>query len=402
MNRWKQDWKSTLKTVGIYTFYLAVIIEIMLVILDKSEFLYPFEGWTFRITFLLCFIKFLCAECTAEYTIRDHIGIAVLLILGTISYQSTGRNDLFRIVLFLAACKGEDMIRCLKMVFWITLVGCMGIILLSITGIYGAATLTQDFGRGGVETRYVLGMGHPNALQCMVWMISSLGMYLYHTKWKWFHYLAVWLLNLLFFLLTDSKTSMAIVTVAAILFFMADHLHAKWEKRLFSAANIAAVIGSIILSMLVAKDAMCLWDYFWGGPLTTKVKIYLLLNKVLTGRIHSLIETRNHEGIMDTWSLFSNSHNTYYFDMGWIRLFYWYGIIPGLVVVACLLLLLAYFYKKDKMAEMILFSTYSVYTIVEAHIVSVYVGRNYLLFIAGMYLWKMWSKTRKQNEQNRK
>lgn len=402
MNRLKQDWKSTLKTTGTYSFYLAVIIEIMLVIFDKSAFLYPFEGWTFRITFLLCFIKFICAECTSEYTIRDHIGIAVLLILGTISYYATGRNEILRIVLFLAACKGEDMIRCLKMVFWITLVGCAGIMLLSVTGIYGAATLTQDFGRGGVETRYVLGMGHPNALQCMVWMVSSLGMYLYHTKWKWFHYLSVWILNLLFFFLTDSKTSMAIVTVAVVLFFMADHLHAKWGKRLFSAANIAAVIGSIILSMLVAKDAMCLWDYFWGGPLTVKVKIYLLLNKILTGRIHSLIETRNHEGIMDTWSLFSNSHNTYYFDMGWVRLFYWYGIIPGLVVVTCLLLLLAYFYKKDKMSEMILFSTYSVYTIVEAHIVSVYIGRNYLLFIAGMYLWKMWSKTRKQNEQNGK
>ena len=191
MNRLKQDWKSTLKTVGTYSFQLAVIIEVILVILDKSEFLYPFEGWTFRITFLLCFIKFLCAECTSEYTIRDNIGIAVLLILGT--------NEILRIVLFLAACKGEDMIRCLKMVFWITLTGCVGIILLSITGIYGAAALAQDFGRGGVETRYVLGMGHPNALQCMVWMITSLAMYLYHTKWKWFHYLAVWILNLLFF-----------------------------------------------------------------------------------------------------------------------------------------------------------------------------------------------------------
>lgn len=400
MNRWKQDWKSILKTVGTYSFFLAVMIEIMLVILDKSEFLYPFEGWTFRITFLLCFIKFLCAECTSEYTIRDNIGIAVLLILGTISYYATGRNEILRIVLFLAACKGEDMIRCLKMVFWITLIGCTGIILLSISGIYGAATLTQDFGRGGVETRYVLGMGHPNALQCMVWMTSSLGMYLYHTKWKWFHYLVVWILNLLFFFLTDSKTSMVIITAAVVLFLIADHLHAKWGKRLFSAVNIAAVVGSITLSIFTAKDAMCLWDYFWGGPLTARVKVYLLLNKVLTGRIHSLIETRDHEGIMDTWSLFSNPHNTYYFDMGWVRLFYWYGIIPGIMVIVCLLLLLVYFYKKDKMAEMILFSTYSVYTIVEAHIVSVYIGRNYLLFIAGMYLWEIWSKTRKQDEQN--
>lgn len=398
MNRLKQDWKSTLKTVGTYSFQLAVMIEVILVILDKSEFLYPFEGWTFRITFLLCFIKFLCAECTAEYTIRDNIGIAVLLILGTISYYATGRNEILRIVLFLAACKGEDMIRCLKMVFWITLIGCMGIILLSISGIYGAATLTQDFGRGGVETRYVLGMGHPNALQCMVWMTSSLGMYLYHTKWKWFHYLAVWILNLLFFFLTDSKTSMAIVTAAVVLFLIADHLHAKWGKRLFSAANIAAVTGSIGLSFFAAKDAMSLFEYYWGAPLTRKVQIYLFLDKLLTGRIHSLVDTTYKEGTISTWSLFSSPHNTYYFDMGWVRLFYWYGIIPGIIVVACLFLLLGYFFKKDRLAEMILFSTYSVYTIVEAHIVSVYIGRNYLLFIAGMYLWNIWNKTGKQDE----
>ena len=398
MNRWKQDWKSILKTVGTYSFYLAVMIEIMLVLLDKSEFLYPFEGWTFRITFLLCFIKFLCAECTSEYTIRDNIGIAVLLILGTISYYATGRNEILRIVLFLASCKGEDMIRCLKMVFWITLTGCVGIILLSITGIYGAAALAQDFGRGGVEIRYVLGMGHPNALQCMVWMTSSLGMYLYHTKWKWFHYLVVWILNLLFFFLTDSKTSMAIVTAAVVLFLIADHLHAKWGKRLFSAANIAAVAGSIGLSFFAAKDAMSLFKYYWGAPLTRKVQIYLFLDKLLTGRIHSLVDTTYKEGTISTWSMFSSPHNTYYFDMGWVRLFYWYGIIPGIIVVACLFLLLGYFYKRDRLAEMILFSTYSVYTIVEAHIVSVYIGRNYLLFIAGMYLWNIWNKTGKQDE----
>ena len=396
MNEQKRNLKHFIQTVGVYSFYLAVIIEVMLVILDKSEFSYPYEGWTFRITFLLCLIKVLFTK----YNKKEYIIIALFLGLGFISYRVTGRNEILRIVMFLAACKDVDMFRCLKMVFWMTLAGCVGIMLLSVTGIYGAMMLTQDYGRGGIETRYVLGMGHPNALQCMVWMIASLGMYLYHTKWKWFHYATVWVVNLLFFFLTDSKTSMAIITVAAVLFLIADHLCTKWGKQLFSAANITAVIGSIILSVFAAKDAMCLWDYFWGGPLTSKVKIYLLLNKVLTGRIHSLIETRNHEGIMDTWSLFSNPHNTYYFDMGWVRLFYWYGIIPGTIVVVCLLLLLAYFYKKDKMAEMILFSTYSMYTIVEAHIVSVYIGRNYLLFIAGMFMWKMLSKTREQDEQN--
>ena len=143
---------------------------------------------------------------------------------------------------------------------------------------------------------------------------------------------------------------------------------------------------------------MSLFEYYWGAPLTRKVQIYLFLDKLLTGRIHSLVDTTYKEGTISTWSLFSSPHNTYYFDMGWVRLFYWYGIIPGIIVVACLFLLLGYFFKNDRLAEMILFSTYSVYTIVEAHIVSVYIGRNYLLFIAGMYLWNIWNKTGKQDE----
>lgn len=396
MNEQKRNLKHFIQTVGVYSFYLAVIIEVMLVILDKSEFSYPYEGWTFRITFLLCLIKVLFTK----YNKREYIIIALFLGLGFISYRVTGRNEILRIVMFLAACKDVDMFRCLKMVFWMTLAGCVGIMLLSVTGIYGAMMLTQDYGRGGIETRYVLGMGHPNALQCMVWMISSLGMYLYHTKWKWFHYATVWVVNLLFFFLTDSKTSMAIITVAIILFMVAEFLRSKRGKRFFSSANIMAVIGSVGLSVFAAKDAISLFEYYWGAPLTPKVQIYLLLDKVLTGRIRSLVGTTYKEGTISTWSLFSSPRNTYYFDMGWVRLFYWYGIIPGIIIIVCMLLLLGYFYKKDRLDEIILFSTYSVYTIVEAHIISVYIGRNYLLFIAGMFLWKMWEKTRKQDEQS--
>ena len=396
MNEQKRNLKHFIQTVGVYSFYLAVIIEVMLVILDKSEFSFPYEGWTFRITFLLCLIKVLFTK----YNKKEYIMIALFLGLGFISYRVTGRNEILRIVMFLAACKDVDMFRCLKMVFWMTLVGCAGIMLLSVTGIYGAMMLTQDYGRGGIETRYVLGMGHPNALQCMVWMISSLGMYLYRTRWKWFHYVAVWVVNLLFFFLTDSKTSMAIITVAIILFMVAEFLRSKRGKRFFSSANIIVVIGSVGLSVFAAKDAISLFEYYWGAPLTPKVQIYLLLDKVLTGRIRSLVGTTYKEGTISTWSLFSSPRNTYYFDMGWVRLFYWYGIIPGIIIIVCMLLLLGYFYKKDRLDEIILFSTYSVYTIVEAHIISVYIGRNYLLFIAGMFLWKMWEKTRKQDEQS--
>ncbi len=34
---------------------------------------------------------------------------------------------------------------------------------------------------------------------------------------------------------------------------------------------------------------------------------------------------------------------------------------------------------------LVMLSVLSVYTVVEAHLVSVYIGRNYLLFLMGMY-----------------
>ena len=108
-----------------------------------------------------------------------------------------------------------------------------------------------------------------------------------------------------------------------------------------------------------------------------------------TGRLHSLIETDNHEGIMSTWSFFSRPENNYYFDMGWIRLFYWYGIIPAVLAIIVLTGFMLFFVKKERWDEVVLFSMFALYTVVEAHIVSVYLGRNYLLFIIGMYWWKL-------------
>ena len=64
-------------------------------------------------------------------------------------------------------------------------------VVLSVTGVYGAVSLTADFGRGEggqlYETRYVLGMGHPNALHCMLWMLAVLAVYSYADRLKWYH-----------------------------------------------------------------------------------------------------------------------------------------------------------------------------------------------------------------------
>lgn len=377
--------KVVREKIAYYLFYAGVIIEIMLVLIDKSAYTNPIEGQIFRLTFLF----FLMKACLTKYSMKEYAVIGFFLVIGALSYFITGRNDIVRVIIFIAACKDVDMVKCLKLVFWMTFTGCVVIILLSLTGILGSMSLMQDYGRGSMETRYVLGMGHPNALQCMVCVLTILGMYLYHHKWKWYYYVLTFGVNAFFFILTDSKTGLLVCSGAVCLFFLLSVVRSKNIVRVFAAGNMGIFVGSIIISIMSAKDAMCLWDYYWWGKTDRKVNFYLFLDRMLTGRIHSLIETDNHEGIMSTWSLFSRPENKYYFDMGWVRLFYWYGIIPAILAIIVLVGFMIYFVKKEKWAEVVLFSMLALYTIVEAHIVSVYIGRNYLLFIIGMYWWKL-------------
>lgn len=388
MIKQNEDLKKTLRNLGIYSFYLAVIIEVMLVILDKSEFLYPFEGWTFRITFLLCLLKVVFTK----YTRKEYLVIALFLGLGMISYRVTGRNEILRTVMFLAACKNVDMIRCLKMVFWITLTGCAAIILLSVTGIYGAMSLTKDFGRGGIETRYVLGMGHPNALHCMVWALTLLGLFLYHERMKWQYYIVLMLCHIGCFLLTDSKTSLILSAYTILGFAMCDYLKKEKLRRSYGIAQLVVFAASVAGSVLVAKEAYEVrfynW-YPWVDNFSIKTRMWALIDRMLTGRISSLVETDCQAGVMSTWRLFSTTGTEYYFDMGWIRLFYWYGIIPAGIAVLVLMLLLLYFIREKKYIEITVIASAALYTVVEAHLVSVYIGRNYILFLVGMYWYKL-------------
>ena len=72
--------------------------------------------------------------------------------------------------------------------------------------------------------------------------------------------------------------------------------------------------------------------------------------------------------------------------MGWVKLFYRYGVIPGGLYVAANLALLWQLWKRRDACGLVLFVLFAVYTVVEAHLISVYIGRNYLLMMLGAYL----------------
>lgn len=371
--------QKQIEKIAYGSFYLGVIIEVLMVIIDKSALINSIEGRLFQLTFLLFLIK----TCLTRYDKKEYAVIAAFLALGAISYFVTGRNDIIRVVMFLAACKNVDMQKCMKLVFYMTLTGCLIIMFLSFFGIGGGMALTQDYGRGSVETRYTLGMGHPNALQCMVWALTVLALYLYGEKWKWYGYAAALAVNIGFFFLTDSKTSLAAAVFAVGFTWIICKCKGEKIIKLCGIGSILVTVGSIILSTVVACKAHYVYEYDWGIDKSKTAYAYKVLDNILTGRMRSLCDNERWEGTISTWKLFAEPDNNYYFDMGWIRLFYWYGIIPGLIVVAVILIwMIQCCRRKENMVLMIIVSI-AVYTVFEAHMVSAYIGRNYLLFILG-------------------
>lgn len=72
------------------SFYIGVIVEILMVLADKSDYINPIEGRLFQLTFLLFLIK----VCLTRYTWKEYLIVFLFGILGAVSYFITGRNEI--------------------------------------------------------------------------------------------------------------------------------------------------------------------------------------------------------------------------------------------------------------------------------------------------------------------
>lgn len=356
--------EERIKKAGSVIFYLTLLIELGIVIVDKSAYINPIEGQLFRLTFALCALKI----AMTKYSLKEWLVMAAFLALGAISYFATERNEIIRIVAFVAAAKDINLKNVMKITFYVTLAGVVCLMGLSIFGIFGNMTIVDgNFrGAGAPLERYCIGLGHPNALHCMFWALATLGIYLYFERLKWYHLLILEAANIGLYLLTMSRTGMISVTLtilSALILILAPSLK---EKRWIYVVGGLTVLVCVIFSLFAAKYG------YYPGPLSWT-------DRFLTGRVRFGYEYGN----MSMWSLFSVPENTTYFDMGFIRLFYWYGFIPGAVFVLVNCLQVFWCYRKKDAAALLVIVLFAVYTVFEAHAVSVYLARNYVLLLLG-------------------
>lgn len=352
-------------------FWLGLIIETLLVMIDKSAYINPYEGFIFRMTFLLFCIKI----ATTKYTKQEWICMILIGIIAMISYFVNSKDEIVRVVVFIAACKGIDLKKQLKTILAIT-AGCSVILfVLAATGIFGWMSVTADFGRGqaGVileETRYCFGMGHPNAFHCMMLMMTILVLYLYCESMEWYHFGILLGFHYLCYRYTDSNTSMLIAVCIIVGCMVMKYIPVLQKIKIIYILGTVMVLGVVIFSMIGAHTGN-------GTPIMYKI------DKILNGRFqYSYIYENVH---LENWKIFAASANEEYFDQGFLRLFYWYGIIPALLYIAMNLYLILQSFRKRDYTLLVIIVGLSIYMIMEAHLISIYILRNYLFIWIGYY-----------------
>ena len=349
-------------------FLAALAVEAVVVVAEKSIGSIPYESLIFKATFAASLLRML----TVRYQKKELPLIAVMLLLGVLSWRLGGHNEYLRAVALIAACRGLDVKKILRFVLWGQLAACIALVLLSVFGIFGKVSITADFGHG-MEVRYCLGLGHPNALHCMACMLLLLALYLYGETMPRLALAGLFAGNVLLYLLTGSDSGLLTGSAAILLTAVS---RAKAAQKGLNAAMIAGealIAGGICFSLITAV---------FGGD----VSIIRRLDGILTGRVASLWDTTYLEGTFWTWGLFGRRGNEAMFDLGWVRLFYWYGVIPAAAVIVLVFLILRQVRRDRDAAAFIFILCCCVYTVFEAHLVSVYLMRNYLLLVAAMQL----------------
>ena len=253
----------------------------------------------------------------------------------------------------------------------------------------GDIYLITDYGRQiADEKRYVFGFGHPNTLFSSVYALVLMWLFLYGSRAKAWQYTVLFVLSSIVSILTRTRTGIAVLALTLILAVVLRIFpKLKDVKALYILETIVSPVMCVLSAVVAAKCSQMVYlnESFLGHKVPA---IFWRIDGVLNYRISSLYYgASGHGGILSSWRLFAHPGSDEYFDMGWVRLFYWYGIIPTMVIVVLLFMVINVCLKKRDIWTMLIFFSLSVYTLVEATFVSRYIGRNFFLLIMGVYLW---------------
>lgn len=312
--------KFSLKQLSIFLVYLGVSLiaisdsGIQLLILMTIG---PGSRTIRLIGMWLLFIKILLTR----YTKKEFFLLAPIAILALYNYTVSGNIYCVYTILVIACMKDVDYAALFKVLFYSTLGSVIFVGILSYFNIGSPTQLTQDFGRGLVETRYCFGLYHPNIWHQAIGRCIIFACIGYHKQLNIIHLLILFVFNYFIYRMSVSRTGLIAVSIVLILMIFYKYL-TKFMHTLF--IKICAVIGILGVYGLYIYYTIKLAGEEYHLPAE-------LFNwKVATGRLRQALDFLETHPIQMFSSRFPDDGTL--FDCGFFRIFYecgylWAGIL---------------------------------------------------------------------------
>ena len=214
---------------------------------------YPAAILLRQIALLLLFIKIV----GTRYSLKQFLFFLTGSTLAIYNYTLCGSTTFIYSIFFIIALKDVDLSTLFKILFISTAGSLLLWGTLSYLGIGDVVSLTQSFGRGGVETRYCWGMHHPNIwhfafARCIVYFVLG-----FKNRLKWSGFLALLLLNYFAYRFTISRTGFLTTTIFLLMILAYQYLPKIMQTLPVKIAIPSGIIGIYGLFFYFFHDYTC-------------------------------------------------------------------------------------------------------------------------------------------------
>lgn len=360
-------------------FYVASCMELAMGIWQFSQFHQSGISWSRYLLwgFLLIYLLMMFQN---TYTAKEKLIFSIMMIFGVLLYWHTGINTGIKAPIYIMALKGIDC-RYLAKGFHFTIIGSISFIMLYALMAVQDSIFVFDVrtNRGFQGMRFCLGFTDPNLLQIVLFAAFTFTFLLYGKRMRSRSLLISLVIYFGITFLTDSQTGFLVgmfITVGMIII-----RKNKWT-RISDVYFIIFVTGMSVMLLISFLAAADIEKGFWMNH----------INHFISGRMNQLELYTNTQDYalpyIENWHLFSARENKNWYDLGYIQLFYYYGIVVGCCYLAFVCHAVREAWMKRDSLGILLITGLCIYLFMESRYFTNYLTSDYLLMVSAIVLKK--------------
>ncbi len=325
----KKDFKLGLDTLYIYSLiiYICATIITSIYVYANSIVDLPFTLIRYGVL-VICLTKIVFYDLKYYKPKSIPIVFTIFILLFASSIVS-GNRTLFQLYILILGGYRVDFDKLSKKVL-IFEGGFIGIIiLLSLLGIIP----NREFTRAGQSViRYSLGFKFTTYPALLAWSLSTVYLYLKRGKLKKSDYFWVLIVNLFFYILTDTRNELFCSVLTLIVFGLHQHGYLKKFYRLTEFVGKYFMIGLVLLSITLA------FTYKYSNPILRQLNIFMSnrLHLAQKGMENYGITLLGNDiawvGLSDVYEQTAKQKEFNYVDNSYLNILYQYGILVLMLV----------------------------------------------------------------------